>query len=278
LTLLQDIVNDPRSLYPILFILIALPLVHPIGLPLNVSTDAMNIYDDLNSLPPGSVVLQTIDIGWVSWPELGDTSKAIFKFLLSKNLKVLIVDFETTAQGTTLAEIMFTQIQIPADKKYGVDYVNLGYIPGEEAAIAAFAKNIRAVTTKDARGTPFDQLPIMNNVNSIKDISFVMAICMSAGLYPEFYIRQIQLQYGTPLGAAVISSMAPPLKPYVDAGQLVGLMNSQRGGAEFELVSGFLGLATASMDSQSLAHAFVIIAVIAANILFLGRKFGGSKK
>ena len=272
--------KDPRVLYPILFLLVAVPLIHPIGLPLNISADTRNIYNDLNALPPGKYVLVGMDLGWVSWPELSDVAKASVQFLMTKNLKIVFVNFNVDAQGTILTDIILTQIPIPADKKYGVDYVNLGFIPGGEGALAAFAKDIRSVTTVDAKSTPLDQLPIMSNVRSITDFSFVFNICQTAGMFPEIYIRQVQLPYHVPLGVATISSMAPALKPYVDAGQVVGIMNSSRGGAEMEILTGFLGPAAASMDSQSLAHVYVIFAVIMANIYFglFAKKSGGAKQ
>jgi len=276
--LIQKILSDRRIIFPIIFCLVGYPLIYPIGLPLDVSPDTRAVYRAIGSLPAGSVIVQTNDVIFASWGELGDVAKVLFRYELSRNLKVILIEFGQSAQGTTLAEIFLSQIQIPADKKYGVDYVNLGFIPGEEGALAAWAKDIHQVSIKDARGTPISQLPIMQNVKTIKDIAFWMSVNVYGGILPEMYLRQIQLIYKTPMACATIGVMYPTIKPFVSSGQLIGLMNSQRGAAEFEFLSGILGLAAATMDSQSLVHLFVIAVTLIGNVMFVASKYGGKKQ
>jgi hypothetical protein len=46
-------------------------------------------------------------------------------------------------------------------KTYGVDWVYLGFVPGEESAVAALFSDIRSVVTVDYYGNPIDSLPMM---------------------------------------------------------------------------------------------------------------------
>ena len=61
--------------------------------------------------------------------------------------------------------------------------------------------------------------------------------------------------------------------PYLASGQLVSIVASLRGGAEYELISGFSGTAMTGMDSQSFMNLTIVIFVILGNIGFFYNKY-----
>lgn len=61
-----------------------------------------------------------------------------------------------------------------------------------------------------------------------------------------------------------------PLSPYIATGQLEGYLPSLRGAAEYELVIDKPGAAIIGMDSQSLVHVVVLVAIIISNLGTLG--------
>ena len=64
--------------------------------------------------------------------------------------------------------------------------------------------------------------------------------------------------------------------PYWLAGNYFGMSVGSRGGAELELLIGELGEATTAMDSISVSHLLIVIAVILANIGVLTERGRGS--
>ncbi len=56
--------------------------------------------------------------------------------------------------------------------------------------------------------------------------------------------------------------------PYLQAGQLDGLLGGMAGAAEFEKLTGHYDKATTFIKSQSFAHAVVVIFIIIGNVAF----------
>jgi len=62
--------------------------------------------------------------------------------------------------------------------------------------------------------------------------------------------------------------------PYLQSGQLSGLLAGMKGGAEYEVLIQKAGYskaympAVAAMDSQSLAHVVILVLVIVGNLAF----------
>jgi len=274
MSLVGKILRDYRVVYVILLVLVAAALVTPLGLPLLVSKEVKTIYDHLESIPPGSNIGVGSDFMFETFPEMGDSFRALFRYCLKKNLNFICINTDVKAQGNPLVEQVFREVSIPKEKKYGVDYVNLGFLPGEEAALANFAKDVQGTAVRDARGTPISELPIMKNVKTMKDFALWFGFGGVTGDYPERYLRQIQVPYKIGVAYACQAGVAPTIKPYVASGQLLGLLSSVRGGAEFELITGMLGGGAVQMDSLSLSHMFMLLVIIAGNIYWFGTRSG----
>jgi hypothetical protein len=60
--------------------------------------------------------------------------------------------------------------------------------------------------------------------------------------------------------------------PFVQAGQVKGLLQGLRGAAEYELLSGSAGIAAAGMDAQSLGHLLIIGSILVGNVAYFMSK------
>ncbi|MGH2668986.1 MAG: hypothetical protein ACRDH5_07710, partial [bacterium] len=60
---------------------------------------------------------------------------------------------------------------------------------------------------------------------------------------------------------------APEYYPYLQSGQLQGLLGGMAGAAEYEKARNEKGLATKGMDAQSLAHIFVAFCIVLGNVV-----------
>ncbi|MDP3058762.1 MAG: hypothetical protein Q8N36_04830, partial [bacterium] len=151
---------------------------------------------------------------------------------------------------------------------YGVDAVNLGFITGIEAAVKAFADNPRTAITKDYRGNIVADLPIMQRFENIKDFAYVLDFQTGNPGYAD-WIRQAP---GVKYGAGLVTVSVPAAVPYVNSGQIVGMLKGLRGAAEYEILMKQPGVAVAKMDAQSLGHLLIVAFIIVGNIAFLVEK------
>jgi hypothetical protein len=168
---------DRRVLYWVLILLIVVPTLSPIGLPIPISEMSRKFYTALQAVPNGGVVLLDCSLSVGSLPEIGPGGEVMGKYLATKPVKVIIWSV-TNAEGPMLAEQYVVPSFQKAGKKYGTDYVNLGYIPGEDITLAKLAADISYIK-KDYHGTDTAQLPLLKDVKTAKDVA--LAIVIEAG-------------------------------------------------------------------------------------------------
>ena len=122
---------------------------------------------------------------------------------------------------------------------------------------------------QDIRGRDVMEYPIMRGVKNYS--SFPLLVNISAG-YPgtKEWVQQVVSRYHLPMVAGVTAVSAPEYYPYLQAGQLKGLLGGMAGGAEYEVLIGKPALATRGMDAQSLAHLFIAFMILLGNLAFLG--------
>ncbi len=160
-------------------------------------------------------------------------------------------------------------VQFMKGKKYGEDFVHLGYLAGGETAMAAFANDIIKAVPTDFRGKPASSLPIMQGLKTAGDAQMLMYFTTS--LLPETWIRQTS-QWKLPIIGGVITVMGPQGEPFLQSGQLAGLLVGMRCGAEYEVISKAPGAAVAAMDAQSIGHLLIIVFIIFGNIAYFAER------
>lgn len=260
---------DRRWIYLVLLVLISWPLFKPIGLPLRVSPLVKQSYEFVENLPPGSIVAWSVDSGVAVYGEQFPQARVTLEHLAKKpDLKIIVVHF--WEQGPLFFNSLVNILE-KSGKKYGEDWVDLGYIPGGEAAMAAFADDIHKTVPTDARGTPLSEIPLMKKVNTAKDIKLWITISAGTPGIPE-YARQIQSRYNVPIIAGVLSQFATIYMPYVNSKQLVGMLGGLRAAAEYEKLLGTTGIAGKAVDALSNAHLVIIAFVLLANGVYLAQR------
>ena len=263
---------DRRVIYLVLFVAVSFPLLSPVGLPLSITRETRGIYDYIERLQPGSVVVVSFDYSPSSYAEQHPQAVAVMNHLMRKpGVKIICVAF--WEQGPIMAEEILNSIDTHG-KQYGVDFVDLGYVAGGETAMSAFAGDIHKTFPVDYRKNPIGSLPMMANVKTAKDISLLISIAAGSPGVPEF-ARQIQGPYKVPFAAGLVAISVPIYMPYVQSGQMLGLMAGLRGAAEYEQLLGVKGKATVGMDAISFSHLVVLVFIVIANVAyFAGRKEG----
>lgn len=264
---------DTRWLYIVLVLAILAPMLRPIGIPLKIGTWTKTVYDYVEKLNAGEVVLICSDYTASTDNEIGSIREAMVKQLLKRNVKAVLIAFNS--QGVPFSQ-RITAMYEKAGKTYGTDVVDLGYLAGGEKALTSFFADIKKSTGKDARGTATDSLPILKNIKTLSEIRLIIE--MASGVPgPAEYIRQIAT-YGTPIVFGLSSGLMSSATVYMQSKQSIGIVPGLQGGAEYEKLTGEFGYATSAMDSQSLAYLTYIAAIVLGNAIhFTSKKKPRSK-
>jgi len=255
---------DRRWIYLVIMLAVAVPLVKPFGLPIGVRPWARQVYERIETLKPGDKVVVAVDYGPSMMADIHPQLVAVWSHLMKKDVKIVGVSF--MVEGAPFLTGFCRQWE-EKGKTYGIDFVDLGFIPGGEAAISAFAANLTGTIPKDTRGNDTATLPIMKDVRTMKDISMFLGFS-SALPGPKEYIHQLQ-QYNVPIIAGAVTVSSTEFEPYVQSRQLAGLLPGLRGAAEYEALTGNIGVASSGMDAQSAGHLALIAFVLLCNLGYL---------
>jgi hypothetical protein len=151
-------------------------------------------------------------------------------------------------------------------KEYGKDYAFLGYKLGTTAVILAIGEDFRSAFPQDYYGTPVDDIPMMEGIKNYENINFV--ISFSGTRIPEYWVAYAHQRYHVDVASGVTAVMAADFYPYLDTGQMFGLIGGLKGAAEYEVLIDKPARATVGMDAQSIIHVVIIIFIIIGNIAY----------
>jgi len=278
--MLEKISNlDRRIIFLFIAFAVALPLIFKPKLPMSYTPAVRNIFEFVENLEPGSVVVVSGDYDPGSMPELYPMNLAIVRHLLKKDLKIITMNL--WAPGAPLSEqaIFEAAEDLKAaygvEKTYGEDFIFLGYKVGGPVVIDQLGNDIATAYPLDTReAKPIKDFPLMKGITNLKDVDLVVSLAAGSPGMADSWVPVGQTRYNFPLAGGCTAVSAPELYPFLDTGQLTGLMAGLKGAAEYEnlLVQKYpkfeLGSASAGMASQSIAHIVIVIFIIIGNVAF----------
>jgi hypothetical protein len=260
---------DRRILFIIIAVCVVVPLLTRAKTSISVTPPVRGLYEAVDRLEPGSYVWLAADYDPGSMPELYPMNIALVEHLMRRDVK--IISASLWSPGAPLSQRILDLVAPRYGKTYGVDYVNLGFKEGREAVMLSAAENIRGTFPQDFFGTRWDQIAMLEGIRNLGDVKMIVAV--SAG-YPGLkeWIQQVGTRFGITIGGGVTAVTAPEMYPYIQSGQLVGLLAGMKGAAEYEQLVDRPGLGIAGMVAQSSVHLMVVVFIIFANVVFLMEK------
>jgi len=255
---------DKRWVYVVLFITTLGPLISPIGMPIGISALTKNYYAQLNTLQEGDIVFDTWNMEFSGYMELKPGVLATHKMFIEKGVKLCIAFGHY--EGVALPGEIFKQLKTWLDRydyTEGEDYIIIGYVFPNEAAVAALAQDFHANVRVDWKGNSIEGT-FLDEIHNAGD--FDMISDYTTGLATTYMINHMVLQYGVPMVENSIGVSVPNHLANLDAGLLTGLLASTRGGAELEFLINSPGPGLKSMDAFTLGHYSLIIFIIIGNI------------
>ena len=278
---------DRRYIFFLISLSVLIPLIKPdwINIPIKTTNNTEIVFNEINKLNNDDKVLVSFAYGASTKPEIHPMSIALLNHLFAKGIKVYIVAL--WPEGVMMAadamnEIVSSNLFNIVD---GIDYVNLGYKQGGPVVIKGIATDLRSLYKQDINLKTFEKIPMMDHVYSVKDFDFVFDL--SAGFPGNAeWVQYACDEYKIPLSSGCTSIMVTDAIPYVESGQLRGILAGMPGAAEYEkLVNDYLknldknefinksakiipGKATSRMSAQSITHVLMVIFILLGNISY----------
>lgn len=255
---------DRRVIFLLIGVATLLPLLYPVGLPIRVSPEVRRVYDYMDRLPSGALILLSMDFEPGGKPELYPMAVALLRHAFQKDLKMLGMTLWPAGAG--LAETAFTEVAREMGKEKGRDYVFLGYAPGDASAVISMGQDFHAAFPVDYYGTKTADIALLKNVRSLRDLQYVLSLSVGFPGLDTWYVYGKE-KYGFELGGGCTAVSAPRFYPLLDTGQINGLLGGLRGAAEYEILLGMKGKAMAGMDAQSATHFLIIFLIVTCNTI-----------
>lgn len=263
---------DRRVIFVFVACSVIIPLLYPIGLKTEITTEVKAVFNEIEKVQPGEQVLLSFEYDPASKPEIHPMSIAITHHLLTRKARIVIVAL--WPMGSEMADQVFEKMQTP---KYGHKFdddgktwINMGYKSGGPTVIKLAGSNLKEAFPKSKSGRDYNEIEVLKGVKSIAD--FKMILSFSAG-DPGLkqWVQIANAQYKVRVAGGVTAVSAPEFYPYYPR-QMFGILGGLKAAAEYEDLVGKPGTATAGMDAQSVAHIVIIFFIIFANIAYFSER------
>ena len=257
---------DRRILYVLVAVIVSIPLaIMPNYHPKHIFKEVTDAYNTIENTPKDKVIfISTIWSGSTAAENGEQTS--------------VIVSWDQA--GSKLTYDMVSSISKEYKKKYGDDWVHLGYrIPNLQTMLRGFGTDFQGTFKTDYFNTPLNNIPIAKHINNAKDFGAVIDITPSATL--EAWIAYFCEPYKIKLIYCPAAVQAAAAYPFLDSGQIAGMLNGVIGAAQYETLIGEDKKATkagAMSLSLSLAHISVLLLIILGNTAYFLEKKLRSKE
>lgn len=256
---------DRRYIFILVAVGVIVPLLFPLGLAVTTSPPVENVYNEIESLKPGTPVLVSVDYDPSTQPELSPMTTAILRHCFARDLPVIITVLHPGGPGLALE--ISDRISKEAGAVYGEDYVFLGYKVGSSAVILSIGQDFRVSFPADYFNTPIDEIPLMKDVKNYNDIGLV--VTLSGSTFPDMWVAYGHERYGQKVAAGVTAVMAADYYPFLQTGQLVGLLGGLKGAAEYEKLINRPDDGLKGMDAQTIVHLLIVVFIVLGNVAYI---------
>jgi len=265
---------DRRIIFLLVFLGAIIPIIKPIGMAVQISPPVQAVFDRVEELQAGDALMLAFDYGPSDGPELDPMANSIMRHCVKRGVKVIELSLFPLG-GVDMAIARSGQLDEDLGTQEGIDWVNLGYKDGGQAAMKAMGEDITALFPEDATGRPTSEIPIMQGIRNYNNIDLVISLATS--VLGEWWINLVNAQFGVDVAVGTTAVSAPKYYAYVEANQAIGVIGGMKGASEYEELveraypdlQGLSRTATMGMDVQSIVHVIIIFFILFGNTVFL---------
>ncbi|MCB5253286.1 MAG: hypothetical protein RBR69_06745 [Candidatus Cloacimonadaceae bacterium] len=254
-----------------IYIVVALAIIIPLMIPYNsdnvTTPPTENLYQMIDSFAgrEDRAILMSFYHDAATMPELFPMEVAILRHCFERNVKVFTLTWFPAGAPIIDYAINTVKEEFP-DIQSGVDYCNFGYKPQAFAMVLGMGDNIANTMNTDAEGRKLENLEIMRGINNYSEMN--LAVEFSGSSAGGMWITYARPKYGLNVAVGVTAVMAADMYPYLQSGQLIGMLTGLKGAAEYEkLVDVFAAYRDPSRD-------YNIVKDEDGNPILPGRPFG----
>jgi hypothetical protein len=259
---------DSRVVHGLMIAVIVIALLKPMGLSLAPGSDTKKVYDIIEKLPPKSIIFLGFDYTAGAIPEIGPSVTSMMTQGFRKDFRFVAMGIYSNMGGDLANDVWNVMKQEFPNKKYGVDFVNLGYKPGDQVLLQRLVASVaEASAGSDYYGNKIETLPLMGEFKTVRDAKAIATFF--TGMPDRDYVKHIAQPFNIPLICSTWTGGIPTVLPLYQSGQVAGIVTGMRGSAEYELLVGKPGSAVSGMDVQSLSHLLVVVFIIMGNLSYI---------
>lgn len=230
---------DRRIIYLVLAVALIISLLSGKPLTPTVMPPAENLYNAINNAKTApedeKIILVGMTFSMGTMGENANQARAIIRHLMIAKKRFAIISI-AEPQGAQFSMMIVEDLAKQYNYKYGVDWISWGYQLSTLATYKGIAKDIPNTIKIDVKGKPLADYPIMRGINSANNLAMEVEITASASVFSWITLVQPATHPRMPIGYACTGIMATEAYPFLDSGQLIGMLPGLKGAADYELM------------------------------------------
>lgn len=252
---------------------VLIPNFVPVPFPVPASNSTRSAFETIDSLKEGDTILLSFSFGPSSMAELQPQVESVVRHCFRKKLRVLMFSLWPDADPLSrkaVARVLTSDEFRDAGLREGTHFANFGYLQGGATVLLKMGQDLPQFVRKDARGELLQSLPVMQGIRNYNDIALVFDF--AAGVSPDSWVVYGVERYGLKFAAGVAGVMASQMYPYLNAGQMKGLISGGVGAAEYETLMEYKADGTRRTNILSFVHVLVLLIIVVGNILYFSQR------
>ncbi len=250
-------------------------------------------YNAIENVPTDMPVLVVYDWDAGKSAEMSVLATAVMQHIMQRGLSFVTVS--TVPQGPGFAQEITDALRKDTASnygyEYGTNYLVLGYLPGNEAALRTLVDNFkRALPLDYVNSRPIDsyQLTAGGALNKVEDFALIVDLAGSEADMRN-WIEQIASRTNVPVVAAIPQGLEPMARPYLNvpgakltaivsgaAGAYAYVRELEQNGHGGSMLTRTVDLNT-RLNAQSVAALLVALVIAAAFVAKGARKIMGRR-
>lgn len=267
---------DRRWIFLAMGILVVWLVAVDIPAPMPVNEYVESYFATVDKLPENSIVMLSADFDPASAAELLPMYTATIHHLFKRGVRV--VNVSTWPAAPPYTSERFASIAPVYGAEYGVNWVELGFLPGDDVAMGNIGQSLKSAYPRETKnGTAYDDVPLLRDCgDSMGGIELL--ITMSAG-YPGIleWIAQVGGRYEVELLSGTTAVQTPDLFAFYPS-QLSGFLGAATGATQYlqlvdeivddEDITDTKEEQQSRMLVQTWAHFLMILLIIVGNLIY----------
>lgn len=273
---------DRRWIFLAMLCAVGLPILMQLTFPEIPSPRVMDVFETVDSLPDGSRIFVACDFDPASAGELEPMMSAFVRHCGIKNHKLLFMALWPQGAPVIKQNIRILRAEFP-DYEYGVDYVNLGYQPGNEVVLKVLVNDFKKQCPTDVDGTSTSVLPLTSDISKIQQLALVISVSTGNPGTTE-WVQYVGSPFDMPMVAGTTAVQAPSLYAYIPR-QLISVLGGIKAAAEYEqaIIDNYPDVGEnrgareglRRMGPQLLGHLLIVLLIVIGNIIYFSQKSKG---